>query len=59
MRRGSKNCGNCRFSVKLTDWMLCDLRDRRGKSDTGHKCPDWKAKRYKRKSRDAEAAKEK
>ncbi len=48
----TKNCGSC---YAFTKWRndkfgggLCEELDTRTKSDGGHKCEHWKAKKYER-----------
>ncbi len=48
----TKNCGSCRNFTKWTNDKfgggLCEFLDARTKTDHGHDCEDWKAKKYER-----------
>lgn len=50
-----RNCGNCRWFVKwksdLIGGGLCEVKDRRTKTDRGRKCKEHKAMKYKRDSK--------
>lgn len=49
-----KNCGNCRWFVKITNWNMkyksgiCDMLDYNSSTDSGRKCSDWKGIKYNR-----------
>ncbi len=49
----TKNCGSCAgfFKWKNNGGGLCEVLDARTKSDNGHNCELWKAKKYERPER--------
>ena len=48
----TKNCGNCINFTRIKSMKcgggICDPFDWRTSTDSGHKCPHWKALKYQR-----------